>query len=324
MKILVNEPALDYITLTTFQQEKYFQLKEYVQNTIVRSSLKVESVEAQLLQYSGHWLIIDGNKQVFIGKGEQNKTAHFIIRISGSSTIFMEEWINDPNNTQGWSCTRVDTQLTMPYCEDPSLISTHFQDLNNKQFHAESIRKPRGRKIQWFTDNEGNDTLYIGSINSDRKIRIYKKKTQEGEQEQNFIRCEVELKGKQAQSWLKSTQTKPIKEILLDVLTSSINSVVYTPLLTSHRVYCQGNREGWTATWAKSNTHTTLQWFEDACVACADRLLDDEQTRERFLKMIQTLQNKAEYIKRKQQPPQPPKRGRGRPRKNTMSDQDQF
>lgn len=186
-EIIVNAPAADWLTLTTyseFDKETMFAAARSVGNGRVRA---------------GRWLQYEGERgdDYFIGQGEQLGSGHYAMWVSGSAAndaarLFRELAPADKDDTL--RCTRFDVQLT---CERKRAKSPNLLALGVALRRLLPDQWPRGARpgVTFWSSDQG-DTLYLGDRKSDWMLRIYDKPIDD----RAFIRFENEYKAARARS----------------------------------------------------------------------------------------------------------------------------
>lgn len=173
--MLLNEPLVDYVTLTTFDSswgEGFWKLWD---------ELTVEDVAESVrrMQYKGK--VQDG---IFWGTGVQSDRQHFMLQASGerADLVAAKAPIHDDIN-----CTRIDVQLTI---NKPRGYSTRqvFDELSEPG----AAWTGRPKALNMVQSGDGCDTLYIGSRTSDLLMRLYIKPDANGAP--SFLRFECEYK----------------------------------------------------------------------------------------------------------------------------------
>lgn len=168
--MLVNEVELDWLTLTSFDVDVYTRWRQY-QEAYALEPLR----EERRMQYVG----ATGNS-LFVGRGRQNEYRHHMLQASGAAaTIVAPAIVHLPAK-----CTRIDLQTTVRLPGDFSAA-----------YIATDIREWRGpgrpRTVTLVQSGDHRDTIYIGSRNSRRLIRLYIKPDWDGVP---WLRLEVEYK----------------------------------------------------------------------------------------------------------------------------------
>lgn len=171
----LNQCMIDWVTLTQWADEGEW-LYELADD--IRGCGEVES--ARVMQYAG-WSF----GSVFFGTAEQSGRMHNMLRVSGAAA---HDLIGGLGNVPGSvKCTRVDVQVTVPL--DRGYDSGRFY-----VFATEGKDwKGRKRKVSRIQNEDGLDTVYIGSRQSEVFARLYVKEV--GRPVVRALRFEVELKG---------------------------------------------------------------------------------------------------------------------------------
>lgn len=172
--MIVNSVAVDWLTITTYEEHEFRDSA----HTIISAFVKHKQVrEAAFPRYRGY---TDGH--IYWMVGEQKNKPHYMIQAQGdiADRAIM--------GAVGWdgNCSRIDLQYTVPLPEN--YLAREFAD------RLRGVEKwPwRKRKVDLRDNQDGLDTIYIGSRESDKFIRIYVK---ESEYDGRFLRVEVEFKG---------------------------------------------------------------------------------------------------------------------------------
>lgn len=127
----------------------------------------------------GRWLQYKGWKadSLFVGVGEQGGKQHMVISASGSVANDLARWMD---NDKTFYCTRLDVQRTIERPRQASLAR---------------IRAQTRTKNSTLIQSKDNDTLYVGSRESDCYTRLYEKILDDV-----WLRLEFELKGPRARA----------------------------------------------------------------------------------------------------------------------------
>lgn len=240
----INQPALDYITLTTFNQLAMETFKEW------HESVSEQEREGKQQQYQGTHRA-DRYGTSFLGSAEQKSMMHSLLRVSGmlSSSAFSR---NREHITAGRvKVTRIDLQVTIDYERS---IWSQF-DL----CQALKLERP-DRSISFHESKSGPQnsklaTVYYGSRTSERFCRIYEKR---GLADDVHLRYEWEYKGQTAQTVaFHLLQGESVRSILMGELTKRIPDTynlrrIFEPALTGRGITVRTVREpGGTAEWLK-------------------------------------------------------------------------
>ena len=157
---------LDYLRLATWNSAHY----AYMASELMRV-WSWEYRPGRWQQYTGHRA-----PSFFMGTGEQDKRRHHVVHASGSLAERMRKSFMLFDGLYG---TRLDLQMT--------ILEPAWVDLAK-------LHKNLGKKKTTLHSSEENDTLYIGSRESDKFARLYEKPLGE----KMFLRMEFELKGRMA------------------------------------------------------------------------------------------------------------------------------
>lgn len=165
MDIVTHKPLLDWLTLTTFDQETWESFKDNLGDP---GQCRFQ----KRLQYRG----LANLAGVFVGTGQQKQMDHGMIQVSGPGANETGQVLRGADRVR---CTRIDIQITVPGKLDA--IGAGLD-----------IRSEFGNRVSVdiLSGNTG-DTLYIGSWKSDRFWRVYQKT-------ETLVRFEVVLKGDNA------------------------------------------------------------------------------------------------------------------------------
>ena len=162
----IMNARLDYLRLATWNTNHY----AYMASAIMRTK-SWDFLPGNWLQYSGHRA-----KQFFMGSGKQQGRRHHVVSASGSLS---ERIYTNLMGLDGFYCTRIDIQITVPKQEWVDLAKLH---------------KSLGKKKTTLISSKENDTLYFGSRGSTKFARLYEKKLGD----KMYLRMEFELKGDMA------------------------------------------------------------------------------------------------------------------------------
>lgn len=166
--MIVNRVAIDWVTVGSFDQREPRRM-----STALDGHMKRTREGASVMQYRGQaW------ESGFVGNAEQDDRVHTLCNVTGS---YADRCFFDILRyaTKGASFTRIDVQLTI---ELPEWYSA--RELND---YLAFVLKRRIMLIE----NSGLDTVYVGSRQSSRYIRIYVKEDSSGKR---WLRFEIETK----------------------------------------------------------------------------------------------------------------------------------
>jgi len=182
----LNSPSLDYVTITTFDPTASKAMGDFVE------PLKAVKDGKRRLQYVG----MSGHHETgtaFVGTAMQRGKLHTMLQVSGllSESAFLRLVRYVASGAA--RITRIDIQVTVPYDREEWSQASVFETVraaapNRSVSFAESQSGPQGSKLA---------TVYFGSRQSDRLVRLYEKM---GLGEEVYIRFECEYKGGRARA----------------------------------------------------------------------------------------------------------------------------
>jgi hypothetical protein len=185
-----NTAILDYIRLASWDWEEYAKTLGKIMG-----SWKGGWKQSKWLQYSG-WR----KEEFFIGFGEQHQKRHTVAGVSGSLSQRMFESLKAMSS---WYATRIDVQVTI-YCPDDLVLS--------------DVRDRCKNKNTTLIESQFNDTLYLGSRESEIFTRLYEKPIVD-----KLLRLEFELKGSRARkAWTALCNGELVEKIFLYYLRKSM------------------------------------------------------------------------------------------------------
>lgn len=180
MAIITDVPLIDWLTLTTFNLERFRALRDQIIDDLMdRSDGRLTTKKVQ--QYEGVEMA-----GVFMGVGEQGGLKHCMMRVSGQRAQMVESTYD-----LGWMrATRVDCQVTIKKPDDYNPLEM-FHELDRGEWNG------RKRKLEVFTDGHKTGTIYIGSRKASNWFaRLYVKG-----RNNEFLRFEIEMKRGAVKSW---------------------------------------------------------------------------------------------------------------------------
>lgn len=165
--IIIGRALPDWVRLTTFEFSAVERL--ITERPDVKRVTKRQNYRGQL--YDGVW----------VGRGNQLGKAHWMAECTGDDAA--RNWRKLP---EGMKCTRIDIQVTLkvPW----HAIAEMAQELRAVPW------KGRQRQLRLISNDNREDTLYIGARQSHKYIRIYAKGTPSNQ----IVRFEIEYKGAMA------------------------------------------------------------------------------------------------------------------------------
>lgn len=187
-RFYIGAPAVDYLTLTTFDREKFEQAR-----ALAVSVSEGDTAAGKQLQYVG-----ERGTGYFAGQGSQKGKDHFLVSTSAAYAHDMLRLTHEAaERVQGIRCSRMDLQVTVPLPGDLFSLSAVGRRLRAGEL-GPFRRRGAASRIDIIDNNEGLDTVYVGARSSPRFVRIYVKKIAG----KSYLRFEVEFKGDlAAQSW---------------------------------------------------------------------------------------------------------------------------
>lgn len=251
--LYVNKTQCDWIRIATWSDVDALEIR----SRITSEFWSVGTPEPwRFQQYKGRRI-----GYIKWGAGKQAGRYHFIIEVSGAHAhCFLEWFLKLPESVRaGWYATRLDIQSTR--------LTPGW---DNRPLAYKRLRDPKQ-----LTQSSTGTTLYVGSRTSDSYYRIYDKT-------ELLLRCELELKGKQANKSLAALQKG-------ESLTS-----IYATFLRRSRVpkkYCDyfgdmtQNADLEEAEPAE-DMERKLDWFAQLD-KLAYKLANDHDTRDRFKEVIE-------------------------------------
>lgn len=190
-EVIVGRVACDFVSITTYSKELYEQWRE-----LVRTMYLGVPTGTAFAQYSG----ISYDDSVKLVEGTQNGQPHYMVSVSGANAdVFLHYYIEEgaiPENAG--NCTRLDIQLTLPKLEDRPRLATLAMDYQEGRL-GEFLGRGRP-KVYSYAGDDG-DTLYIGSGQSEKLVRVYDKEVTDRKGKRTVAeRAELQLRASRAQS----------------------------------------------------------------------------------------------------------------------------
>lgn len=261
----IGVPQIDWLTFTTWSDTDFRAWQQWQQGQ--NGELKTGKIR----MYEGIWR---GNS--FIGEGRQGNKSHGLVRVSGGES---HEAFYKLSNCGYAKCTRLDVQVTTPL---PLGYSA-------RKF-ADDIRAGQGqqfkRAVRLLENDDGLDTVYIGSGSSDRFARFYVKLVEDV----YYLRFEVEFKAEWSDLIAKEFQED--ETVLAGVLLDFIDSVgvedsqgvikMFTDLLAAAKA---GLKLGYDV----RDKNKTMEWILEQVTPAMIRLLSDHDTGSYLASHLQNL-----------------------------------
>jgi hypothetical protein len=184
--MIIERPAIDWLTLTTFDRKTAMDLDALVYHTAGKNN---KSMPAKIKGYDGQWG--DG---FFCGEGLQGRNgyAHWLFNLWGemSDKVMFGGDLNKVGDK--FDCTRLDAQITLPWPHGNAFDAFYKSILVVKEW--EQGKAKGARTIDPIVPPTGWCTLYVGAKTSDRRYRIYMK----GEEDDLYIRFEAMYRRKKS------------------------------------------------------------------------------------------------------------------------------
>lgn len=254
---IANVTSIDYLSISTFNQSDFDKITSDFLST------DTQPEDSQRMQYLGQVQSRDDGS-MFWGTAEQRGQRHYLIQVSGamadrvaSAILMLGDTLADP------SITRLDLQLTIAkpdWYKSRSYLDTLRGD----------VWSGRQRKVT-LIDNYGDDTVYIGSRQSDRFARLYVK-------ESNWLRIEFEYKAERAQSVWDLLSRHGKEKASQGVLFGELADLPKHPINSLFKGHLRG-AERLTPKLIKPES-ARYKWFVKQCVPAIVTLLNDHDSGE--------------------------------------------
>jgi hypothetical protein len=258
-----NLPMLDWMTVTTFESKVAHSilynwladLGDYADNKI----------DISLMGYKGRTFdgMFWGQKDINHGKHEGRR--HWLIKVSGPRSENLAILLRDnAYRLTDYKVTRLDVQVTI------------LGNLSDARILTDRLRaspfQGRGRQPKITLIESDNHTIYVGSRQSERMVRIYEKRPDDG---QTYVRFEVELKGAVANETWKGfiSGATTTKMTLAGILARfPVNVFDYSVVFSDLRD-CLGNN-AWKPVIIPIE-HDTVKWLKTQVDAAIEKLAGD-------------------------------------------------
>lgn len=178
-EFITERAALDFLTVTTYYQDIF----NSIFMAITTQEERTEADDFHIPRYAGRQFIFDDGT-LFFGEGEQQGARHFLISATGGTADKFGLYLSGIDDTH-LTITRIDVQVTI---DKPQWFRAR-----DAVDSFEALEWPGRRSKPELYESGGNDTCYLGSKHSDRRIRIYVKET-------DFLRFELQLRKEYAMS----------------------------------------------------------------------------------------------------------------------------
>lgn len=196
--LTLYQPLIDWVTLTSFHEWFYPYW-----SALIDSQGKTRDMRR--IGYAGRGLDT-GNGSIFVGQGTQKGKDHYIMQMGGENSHDTLYKVAESYERHMCRVTVFDLQVTVPEPEGWSQFELlkRMEEAGKLTGKAESRDKDAGRL----------ETIYIGSWQSDRMIRVYVKLTAGNER---LLRFEAHFKGLRADAAARSVMFNKVtpRQILL-------------------------------------------------------------------------------------------------------------
>lgn len=188
--LLLDTPLIDYVRFTT----KLEAVGEAWRDHFIQMVREAGAIprDERFLQYVGKRYDDPLGGSVFVGHWDNHGTTYSLIHAGGAISDELSHWLSSGYARWGAKCTRLDIQATAAQPREWS------------QWDLLVRLRERGRNVSWkaSTDVETGlelATVYVGSRESDRILRIYEKLTDAGHK---LLRFETEYKASRADNMM--------------------------------------------------------------------------------------------------------------------------
>lgn len=177
--MIVNQAAIDWMTITSYEKEFGRAVKSFVDNEVE----VITKQQSKLLGYSGT-RVVAYRGSIFLG---QSLAGHWMLTASGeiADAIFRHHCLIHMHV----KCTRMDIQVTVP---EPEMWS-------QRALAGAVADSGRFGTYSHIVSQDGQ-TVYLGSRKSDVFVRIYEKNDAEIDAGRVWLRYEVEYKADRSNS----------------------------------------------------------------------------------------------------------------------------
>lgn len=280
--MIINDVAIDWVTLTTYSKEEYNRALD----TVLKRSKEWQSRGVQ--GYRGVAAKVRGGT-IFVGKGRVIDREHFMIRVSSELADELSGSLNFIER-----CSRIDLQLTMRSCP-PTVegLNRCYKRMAEEVRANVNERSGAKRKVVLVLGDNAANTLYVGSRTSDIFIRIYQKEDEDGKK---WTRLEVELKRKEAREvWSRMCSAgDAVQLITRERLLRSILTLPDSPLIASH-VWELG--KGTVIGWSRKESvkeRDNSEWIKLVLLPNLSKYVEAETAEEAVLEVVNKLGRRAE------------------------------
>lgn len=281
MAIITHRPAIDWLTLTTYDLRRSQSLAQWVNGHRLEPLRDGNGGNGYYGTFGDGW---------FIGQGEQAGGTHHLARFSGA---LADRFMFDRTRPSNLDCTRIDLQLTLPTKKRGEQLYRLAQSLVDDLHNSEKERGQRARDIHPIIPPDGEFTIYFGSRTASRFTRFYVKPSGDG----LLLRFETEFKGKSDLAGLVYRSVGQAPESMVRIMAGELTSWPPHPLILPFKQHLSGvagdiMRQERT----RPSDSTTLRWLVRAVLPAWKRLLGNEDTRDRAAALLHELIGYAEDL----------------------------
>lgn len=283
MTVITHRPAVDWLTLTTYDLKKSQAVERWVTDRRLEPLRDGWSGKMYYGSFGDGW---------FIGQGEQAGGMHHMIRFSGT---LADRFMFDRARPGGLDCPRMDIQLTLPTPYSGKTLYRMGQKLVDELDQAEQERGQRARKVTPLMAPNGEFTIYLGTrAGSERFTRFYVKPY---ENDTWLLRFETEFKAKSGLAGKVYRAVGMAPESMVRILAGELTSWPPHPLILPFKRHLEGvagdiMRQERT----RPSDNTTLRWIVKAVMPAWKRLLGNEDTRDRAAALLHELVKFSEEL----------------------------
>lgn len=253
MPIITDSVAADWLTLTSYDAKT----ARRIEMQLLQIGGTDGSKKASRLQYKG-WAA----EGVFFGTAKQGELGHYMCVASATAANELLQRMQALGIESGYSCTRIDLQYTKKRENHITSLSICGEEL--RRYIAQEVKnssiRPQIKVIS--SDKRCDETVYIGSRESERFVRIYDKMIDNEE----YVRFETEYKGKYANEVMKKCIASDKQAA--QILASEVLKYVSASSVTRWLAYSvqSSSSEAIVVHRDMSSDIKKLRWLEDSII----------------------------------------------------------
>ena len=280
--MIINRPAIDWLTLTTFQFGQSQGISRWVRENCAPDSREVRHGVYDGKQGAG-W---------FWGSGIQNGKQHYKLSLTGDAS---DRFMFDQLRPSPLDCTRIDGQITREIEYTPKQLFELGSDFVIALHEHEKERGQRARKIHpIIPPDDGEFTIYIGTREGTQRFyRLYVKPADDG----LYLRFEVEWKDKRglAGKIYRAVGNEP--ESIVKFIAGELRTLPDHELITPFKDMLVGvpgeimrnGRE-------RADEHKTLRWIKRQVLPAFKKVLGHHDTRFAAMMLLDDLVKFAQKL----------------------------